>query len=246
MITSKHASVVGLFGLLALAATQGCGSDSDTTAGFTAGSSGAPTTGAAGVSGSGVAVSPSAGAPSAGAPGAGAPAGGAGTGGDSTGTGGDSTGTGGSSAGTGGSSAGTGGSSAGTGGGSTAGAGGGGSTVTFAQVKSLFGTSCGVGNCHNKASGHLDYQGTTDLHGLLTSPIPAGTKDCIGTTPVTANDANSFLLKVVMTGGIACPMGTGTIPRMPDGCKATGGTPCLTNAQVKLISDWIAAGAKGT
>jgi hypothetical protein len=244
MITSKHASVVGLFGLLALAATQGCGSDSDSTTGFTAGSSGAPTTGAAGsgVSGSGVAGSPSAGAPSAGAPGAGAPAGGAGAG-----TGGDSAGTGGSSAGTGGSSAGTGGggTTAGTGGGSTAGAGGGGSTVTFAQIKSLFATSCGVGQCHTKASGNLDYQATTDLHGLLTSPIPQGIAHCVGSTPVKAGDANSWLLSVVKM-GTACPVGGGNIGRMPDSCKTTGGgTQCLTTAQIKLISDWIAGGAPG-
>jgi hypothetical protein len=106
--------------------------------------------------------------------------------------------------------------------------------------------NCGVGMCHNAASMHLNYQ-TGDLHALLTSPIPAGNKDCVGTTPVVANDQTSFLLKVVSAaGGGACPKGTGTIGRMPDTCNTggTGGKPkCLTDVQIKLISDWIAAGA---
>jgi hypothetical protein len=151
--------------------------------------------------------------------------------------------------GTGGGSAGmgTGGGSGGASGGSAGMGSGGGSAVTFAQIKTLFGTNCGVGMCHNASSMHLNYQ-TGDLHALLTSPIPAGNKDCVGTTPVMPNDQTSFLLKVVSPGGGGnCPKGTGTIGRMPDGCSTTSTNPraCLTAAQIKLISDWIAAGAPG-
>jgi hypothetical protein len=61
---------------------------------------------------------------------------------------------------------------------------------------------------------------------------------------VTPNDANSFLISVVKAGA-SCPKGGGTIGRMPDNCKTTaGGMPqCLTADQIKLISDWVAAGA---
>jgi hypothetical protein len=238
MITSKQASLICLAGLLGLVATQqGCGSDTSGPSGSTAG---AATAGAPAAGGASAAGAPAtAGAPAAtagafatgggGAAAAGAPAtGGGGAGGGSAGTG------------TGGGSAGTGGGSAGTGGGGA---------VTFAEIKTLFGTHCGVGTCHNAASMHLNYQGTADLHALLTSPIPAGNKDCVGTTPVVANDQTSFLLKVVSpAGGGACPKGTGTIGRMPDGCNTggTGGKPmCLTDAQIKTLSDWIAAGAPG-
>jgi hypothetical protein len=239
MITSKQASLIGFAGLLGLvvATQQGCGSDTSGPTGSTA--AGAPAAGApaagAPAGGAPAGGAPAGGAPAGGAPAAGAPAGGGGAGGGSAGAGGSSAGSGG----TGGGSAGAGGGSAGS-----AGAGGGGA-VTFAQIKTLFGMNCGVGMCHNAGSMHLNYQ-TGDLHALLTSPIPAGNKDCVGTTPVTANDQNSFLLKVVKTGGGgACPQGTGTIGRMPDMCSTSSTNPraCLTDTQIKLISDWIAAGA---
>ena len=242
MITSKHASLIVLAGLLGLVATQeGCGSDTSGGTGTpTAGSSGAATAGAgSGVSGGGSAgmASTTAGAPAAGAPAAGAPATG---GGGSGGTG----GTGGSAAGAGGSTAG----SAGTGGGS-AGMGTGGSSATFAAVKTLFGMSCGVGTCHNAASGHLDYQGTKDLHGLLTTPIAAAIKHCNGTTLVVANNAaGSFLVTAVTGPGMVTCKKNGAdemIARMPDTCSTTSTNPraCLTTAQIKTITDWIAAGA---
>jgi hypothetical protein len=239
MITRKHASLVCLAGLLGLVATQqGCGSDTSGPNGSTAGAAtagaataGAPATGAGGAATAGAPAggAPAGGAPAGGAPAGGAPAGGAPAGGAPAG--------GAPAGGTGGGSAGTGGGSAGTGGGGA---------VTFAQIKTLFGSNCGVGMCHNATSMHLNYQ-TGDLHALLTSPIPAGNKDCVGTTPVVANDQTSFLLKVVNTGG-TCPKGTGNIGHMPDGCNTggTGGKPkCLTDVQIKLISDWIAAGAPG-
>jgi hypothetical protein len=146
----------------------------------------------------------------------------------------------------GGSTGGTGGGSAGMGGGSAGMGTGGGSAVTFAQIKTLFGTSCGVGMCHNKASGNLDYQGTADLHSLLTTAIPQGTAHGVGSTLVVPNDATSFLISLVK-GGTSCPKGGGMIGRMPDSCSTTSTNPraCLTADQIKLISDWVAAGAPG-
>ena len=115
--------------------------------------------------------------------------------------------------------------------------------ATFASVKTLFGASCGVGQCHNKASGNLDFQGTMDLHGLLTAAIPTGIAHCVGSTLVKPNDeAGSFLVTVVKMGG-SCPTGGGTIGKMPEGCGTAGKPACLTTAQIKTITDWIAAGA---
>ena len=104
-------------------------------------------------------------------------------------------------------------------------------------MKTLFGTSCGTGDCHNKASKQLDYQ-AGDLHALLTTPIAAGIAHCVGSTPAVSKDANSWLLSVVKM-GTACPVGGGNIGKMPDNCN---GNKCLTDAQIKVISDWIAAG----
>lgn len=248
MIISKHVSLIVLAGLLGTVLTQeGCGSDNSAPTGpGTAGSSGAASSaaGAAVGGGSSGMASTTAGAPGAGAPSAGAPAsGGGGAGGSAAGAG-----TGGSAAGAGGSAAGSGGTGGGaagmgTGGGSAGMGTGGGSPATFMAVKTLFGASCGVGQCHNAASMNLDFQGTNDLHGLLTKPIPTGIAHCVGSTLVTANDANSFLVTVVKTGG-SCPTGGGSaIGKMPDNCGQAGKPACLTAAQVKTITDWIAAGA---
>ncbi|MEP7049319.1 MAG: hypothetical protein ABJB12_03160, partial [Pseudomonadota bacterium] len=175
MITSKHATTIFLAGLIGTILTQqGCGSDTSGPSGATAGSAGAPSAGAPSA-GAPSAGAPSAGAPSAGAPSAGAPSAGA----PATGGG----GAGGAAAGSGGS-----------GGGSAGNAGMGGGTATFMAVKTLFGASCGVGQCHNAASKNLDYQGTHDLHGLLTMPIPSGIDHCVGTNLVKPNDASNFLV----------------------------------------------------
>lgn len=58
--------------------------------------------------------------------------------------------------------------------------------------------------------------------------------------------ALSLLIKAVTgPGKISCSKaggGTEMIARMPDDCP--GERPCLTDAQIKLLTDWIAAGAK--
>ena len=239
MMTSTQRSVIGLAALLALAATQACGSDTTDAGSTPAGGA----TGHAGSAGSGVAGSGSSLAGSGGTATAGSGAGGAAAGSGPVGSGGATGGSGGSPVGSGGATAGSSGASGGASGGA-----GGGSAVTFAQIKTLFGTSCGVGKCHNKDSKNLDYQGTTDLHGLLTTAIPAGIAHCVGSIPVKPGDAaGSFLLTALKGAGTACPTGGGNIGRMPDNCStaANSTNKCLTDVQIKLISDWIAAGAPG-
>jgi hypothetical protein len=142
--------------------------------------------------------------------------------------------------------AGAGGATAGAGGASaSAGAGGAGSaSPTFAAVKTLFAMSCGTGTCHNKASGQLDFQGTTDLHTMLTTALPDSTAHCKGSILAAPNDAPGSYILTVVKAASACQKGGGNIGRMPDNCKTNGGSPmCLTDPQVKILSDWIAAGA---
>ena len=228
MMTSKQRSLIGLAALLSFGALiQACGSSDAGSGGTTpmAGAAGAHAgaAGMVGVSGGGAA--------SAGAPAGGAPAGGSGAGGASAGAAGASAGAAGASAGAGGGSA----------GGST------GPSATFTAVKSLIGMSCGTGNCHNKASKQLDYQGTTDLHALLTTALPANTPFCNGSILAVPNDLmSSLLFNITSKAAPTCKEGNNpakTIARMPDNCKAGTMTPCLSDTQIKVISDWIAAGA---
>ena len=144
--------------------------------------------------------------------------------------------------------AGTGGGGSGGSAGSSAGAvgtGGSGSPL-FAAVKTLMAKSCGVGMCHNKASGELDYQAMDGmLYQRMTQPVPAGTKHCVGSKPIVANDANSLLLQAIKAKGAVCMKaggGTETIGMMPDECP-TKGVACLTAAEQKVFVDWVAAGA---
>ena len=143
-------------------------------------------------------------------------------------------------AGAGGASAGAGGATAGAGGGSA----GGGNTATFAKVSALLGASCAGGSCHNAASAQADLTTATGLYSRLTTPFPAAdTAHCKGETLITAGDASkSFLLKVIQ-GKSTCKNNNGTedIIQMPDDCP--GQRPCLTADQIKLVSDWVAAGA---
>ena len=233
MITSKQASLICLTGLLGLIATQqGCGSDPSAPSGTP--SAGAPAAGAATIPMAGApaggAPAAVAGAPAAGAPAAGAPAGGGGSGGASAGTGGGSSGTGGGSAGM------------GTGGGS-AGMGTGGAAPTFAAVSALMGSNCAVSMCHDGSNAHANYK--TNLYTVLTTPLPGTTDRCAGSTLVVpSNTAGSFLITAITKGG-TCPKGGNSIGRMPDNCSTTSANPraCLTTAQIKTITDWVAAGA---
>jgi len=148
-------------------------------------------------------------------------------------------GSGGAAGGAGGAAGGTGGGTGGSGGG-----GGGGNSTTFAAVKDLMGKSCGTGKCHNADSGELNYQDVANLYKTLTTPVPDTTKHCAGNPAVIkANDTNSLLLKAIAAQGAMC-MNKGaqqTIGRMPDNCPAD--RACLTADQIKVFTDWVAAGA---
>ena len=250
-MTLTQQSLIGLTALLVLAATQACGG-SDTTDG---GVAGAPAVHA----GAGGMVGVSGSAPVAGAPSAGAPAGGSSSGGSGAVTSGGSA-SGGAAAGSGGAAAGSGGATTGSGGragagsggagvgGSAAGgsAGGGSGTVTFAQVSGVLATGCAGAMCHG-GTNHVNLVMMQGLYTRLTTPLPATAPHCKGTTLVVpSNVAGSFLVKII-TGASMC-MNNGAnenIPRMPDNCSTTSTNPraCLTAAQIKLVSDWVAGGA---
>jgi hypothetical protein len=228
-----------------------CGDDGGTTTG-TAGTATQPTSGSGGTASQG---GSSAGMTTGGVTTAGTAAGGTGTAG--TGTAGTGTaGAAGSSGGHGGGGAGgasgggaSGGSSGGSAGGASGGSGGGSSGPTFAQVKDLLAMSCKGSKCHDAGNQgkQVDLVTSDGLYTRLTTPLPDTTAHCVGNTPVVANMPTMSLLVQAVTGPgkISCNKsggGTEMIARMPDDCPTA--RPCLTDAQIKLISDWVAAGAK--
>jgi len=149
------------------------------------------------------------------------------------------------------SSVGTGGSGGGaTGGGAT----GGGATAVpmtqFGQVTALLGKRCAGSKCHSNGATQLAFANSTGsaLHTVLTTPIASSVPHCVGVTLVTPNNASSPLLQIVASGGkIACTKPkTESIGPMPDKCTTTSTSQtgvCLNATEIKLISDWIAAGA---
>jgi hypothetical protein len=114
------------------------------------------------------------------------------------------------------------------------------------QVASLLSMKCSGSNCHG-GSAHVNLVNMSGLYMRLTTPLPSNNSHCGGTTLVMPGDAaNSFLAKVVQ-GRSTCTKGSGTenIVRMPDDCSTSSSNPraCLTAAEIKIITDWIAAGA---
>jgi hypothetical protein len=110
-------------------------------------------------------------------------------------------------------------------------------------VAGVLSTACAGATCHGGTT-QLNLTNMTGLYMRLTTPIAAPTKNCVGTTLVVPNNtAGSFLVQVVsakspcMNGGASQMVGP-----MPEGCAATP-SKCLTAAQIKQISDWVAAGA---
>ena len=239
-MTSKKRSLIGVAALLALASTQACGSsdDSGSTTPTAGASNTAGATSSAGAPGSVAGAAPVAGGASvAGAPAAAGGASVAGAGGAATAGAGGGT----AAAGAGGAKAtgGAGGAAGGgTAGGSSGGSGGGGSTATFAAVKTLITSKCAT--CHTSSSGLVNFQ-SGDLYTTLTTALPTSLQYCKGDKLVTANDANSLLIRVVTAATMCSNNGTmQNLARMPDNCS---GNNCLSAAQIKTISDWVAAGA---
>jgi hypothetical protein len=141
----------------------------------------------------------------------------------------------------------SGGSGGGSGGGASGGSGGG-SGVTFAQVKDLLAMSCKGAKCHDPGNQgkQADWITSDGLYARLTTALPDTTAHCVGNTPIVPGmPAMSLLVQAVTgPGKISCNKkggGTEMIARMPDDCPAD--RACLTDAQIKLISDWVAAGA---
>lgn len=171
------------------------------------------------------------------------------TGGSSAGSGGSTAGTAttAGAGGTGGSAGGAGGGGAGTGGSSSGSGGGGGSGAAFGPVKALLAMSCKGAKCHDAASDEMDWTTSDGLYTRLTSPIPNTIDHCPGDTPVLKNMADQSLLVRVLKGNTMCSKaggGMAQLARMPDHCGEGGNNPpCLTDAQIKIVSDWIAAGA---
>ncbi len=156
-----------------------------------------------------------------------------------------SVGTAGGSSGGGGGGAGGGSAGASGSGGSGGSGGGGGGSPLFTAVKAQIAKTCGIGKCHNAASGELNFQAMDGmLYQRLTQPVPAGSKHCVGSKAIVANDANSLLLQAIKAKGAVCTNNGAnqTIGQMPDECPANN-NPCLTPAEQKIFSDWVAAGA---
>ncbi|MFZ5892354.1 MAG: hypothetical protein ACOY0T_14945 [Myxococcota bacterium] len=129
---------------------------------------------------------------------------------------------------------------------SSGGQGGGSGSATFSQVATLLSMKCGGSMCH-AGSNHLNLANMSGLYMRLTTPIPMNNSHCGGTTLVMPGDAaNSFLAKVIQ-GSATCTKGSGTeeIDRMPFMCSTSSSTPraCLTANEIKVITDWITAGA---
>jgi hypothetical protein len=99
--------------------------------------------------------------------------------------------------------------------------------------------------CHSEASQHIDWVTETGLYERLTTVIGSKGADCKGSTPVVPNMAEQSLLVRIVKGSTMCVAeggGMQEIPKMPHMCPQNN-RPCLTDAQVKTISDWIAGGA---
>jgi hypothetical protein len=100
--------------------------------------------------------------------------------------------------------------------------------------------------CHDSASMQIDLTSSDSLYANLTMPL-ANVPHCVGDKPVVANMADSSLLVRAIKGTTMCSKNGGgmeELARMPDHCGEQGRPPCLTEAQIKLVSDWVNAGAK--
>jgi hypothetical protein len=148
--------------------------------------------------------------------------------------------------GNGGATGGGGGATGGGGGGKSTGGSGGGGAVTFSQVASLLSKACAGSQCHG-GSNHINLVNMTGLYMRLTTPLPSTNPHCGGTTLIVAGSLASSFLANVIKGQSTCMKGGGTemIPRMPDDCSTSSSNPraCLTAAEIKLVEDWVTAGA---
>jgi len=115
--------------------------------------------------------------------------------------------------------------------GSSGSLGAGGSSAAFTQVATMLGKNCGIAGCHaDKQSPH--FTPGPQLYETLTGPNTV-LAACDYTKMVEAGDpANSALVRLMNR---KCGSFT-----MPPSCKKT---PCLSETDLKTLSDWIQAGA---
>jgi hypothetical protein len=196
-------------------------------------------TGGVGTGGSTGGAPPVAGGGAGGKAAGGAPAAGGGAGGALGGGGAGGGGAGGIAGGSGGKGGGGAGGSVGGGG-----AGGsGGSAVAFSAVSAILDKSCATGECHNGSEGeknHMDFTPGAGLHGrLMMMPTMSADADCKSQTIVVPNMPEKSLLYTKLGTDNAARNGCGE--RMPFMCG--GGNPCLSDADIMTIRNWIAAGA---
>jgi hypothetical protein len=110
-------------------------------------------------------------------------------------------------------------------------AGAGGGSAAFVQVSGILGKNCGIKGCHaDKQSPH--FVPDAMLYGMLTGPNTV-LAACDYTRLVEEGDpAKSALVRLMNR---KCGSFT-----MPPSCNKT---PCISAADLKTLSDWIAAGA---
>ncbi|RYZ03959.1 MAG: hypothetical protein EOO73_25200 [Myxococcales bacterium] len=114
-------------------------------------------------------------------------------------------------------------------------------------MKTILSGSCAGNMCHSEPSTHIDWVTENGLYERLTTAIGNKGVHCKGSIPVIKNMPNDSLLVQILKGGnpTACKAeggGSENVDRMPNNC-GNGPTQCLSDAQIKTISDWIAAGA---
>ena len=118
--------------------------------------------------------------------------------------------------------------------------------ASFGPVKELLGKSCAGGKCHSAESQQVDWVTAEGLYMRLTTPL-TGSPHCAPDTAVIKNMPDQSLLVRVLKGSTMCSKAGGgmeEIARMPDHCGEGGNNPpCLTEAQIKIVTDWISAGA---
>jgi hypothetical protein len=197
-------------------------------------------TGGVGTGGSTGGAPPVAGGGAGGAKG-GAPSAGGGAGGAMGGGGAGGGGTGGIAGGSGGKG---GGGAGGSVGGAAGGGSGGGSAVAFSAVTAIIGKSCSGGKCHDGSAAeanHTNLKVDDGLHArLLLAPPDGSASACKSQMVVVPGMPEKSLLYTKVADDAAARNGCGN--RMPAMCGG-GGNPCLSNADIMTIRNWITAGA---
>jgi hypothetical protein len=113
----------------------------------------------------------------------------------------------------------------------------------FSAVSAILDKSCATEACHNGSTeekAHVDFR-PDGLHArLMMMPTMSGDADCKSQTLVVPSMPEKSLLLAKLGTDNAARNGCGE--RMPFMCGG-GGNPCLSDADIMTIRNWIAAGA---